>query len=329
MAETPLPLPIPPARVIRAVDFFCGIGGNHVALERACAVLGLGLEVVLAFDLSPNCKEVYSANHKCGCFHQKNVQSITPEMLDAIPADIWLMSPPCQPHTRNGRQEDLDDPRSDGFVAILHILRSVKNRPAMLFLENVRDFATSKSRDQLVASLVEVGMPYVKEVLINPKDAPFLIPNSRLRYYCLASSVAEPLTPTTATSNPLALLKHEPVLSSYLEGGATIPIHALIPPGALRKRALMDIVTSSSDRCCCFTKGYTRAAEGSGSVIDVDGTGTALRYFTPREIANLLGFPPSFVMDGVVTVKQQYGLLGNSVSVHVVAALLHDLIANF
>lgn len=48
-----------------------------------------------------------------------------------------------------------------------------------------------------------------------------------------------------------------------------------------------------------------------------------LRYFTPREIANLHGFPKSFVLPTKeVTVRQQYKLLGNSLSVTVVEALI-------
>nr|XP_021504157.1 tRNA (cytosine(38)-C(5))-methyltransferase [Meriones unguiculatus] len=47
-----------------------------------------------------------------------------------------------------------------------------------------------------------------------------------------------------------------------------------------------------------------------------------LRYFTPKEIANLQGFPPEFGFPGKITVKQRYRLLGNSLNVHVVANLL-------
>ena len=51
-----------------------------------------------------------------------------------------------------------------------------------------------------------------------------------------------------------------------------------------------------------------------------------LRYFTPREVANLHSFPSSFSFPPHVTVKQQYALLGNSLSVAVVADLLTYLL---
>uniref|UniRef100_A0A8C8YQK8 DNA (cytosine-5-)-methyltransferase n=1 Tax=Prolemur simus TaxID=1328070 RepID=A0A8C8YQK8_PROSS len=52
-----------------------------------------------------------------------------------------------------------------------------------------------------------------------------------------------------------------------------------------------------------------------------------LRYFTLKEITNLLGFPLVFRFPEKKTVKQHHCLLGNSLSVHVVAKqikILHE-----
>ena len=51
-----------------------------------------------------------------------------------------------------------------------------------------------------------------------------------------------------------------------------------------------------------------------------------LRYFTPREVANMHSFPPGFSFPSDVTVRQQYACLGNSLSVLVVAELLAFLL---
>ena len=51
-----------------------------------------------------------------------------------------------------------------------------------------------------------------------------------------------------------------------------------------------------------------------------------LRYFTPKEVANLHSFPGSFSFPNHVTRKQQYALLGNSLNVAVVAELLMYLL---
>ncbi|XP_020621439.1 tRNA (cytosine-5-)-methyltransferase-like isoform X2 [Orbicella faveolata] len=109
-----------------------------------------------------------------------------------------------------------------------------------------------------------------------------------------------------------------------------------------------DIVNRQSARSCCFTKAYGHYAEGTGSVLkmaDIDDTEIferyrdltddqsklellsvlKLRYFTPREVANLHGFPSDFCFPTSVSVKQQYRLLGNSLNVHVVSELLNCL----
>ena len=57
-----------------------------------------------------------------------------------------------------------------------------------------------------------------------------------------------------------------------------------------------------------------------------DLTGLKLRYFSPREISNLLGFPPEFSFPDHVTLKQKYKVLGNSLNVTVVSLLLHRLV---
>lgn len=50
-----------------------------------------------------------------------------------------------------------------------------------------------------------------------------------------------------------------------------------------------------------------------------------LRYFSPREIANLHSFPSSLVFPAHISERQQYAMLGNSLSVQVVVELLQYL----
>ncbi|KAM3578595.1 tRNA (cytosine-5-)-methyltransferase [Umbelopsis sp. WA50703] len=51
-----------------------------------------------------------------------------------------------------------------------------------------------------------------------------------------------------------------------------------------------------------------------------------LRYFTPREVANLMGFPESFGFPETMSLKQKYRTLGNSINVLVVAELMKYLV---
>ncbi len=60
---------------------------------------------------------------------QINLEGITAAALDSFKADIWLMSPPCQPFTRRGLQLHAADRRSASFVHLLEILPSLKVMP--------------------------------------------------------------------------------------------------------------------------------------------------------------------------------------------------------
>lgn len=108
----------------------------------------------------------------------------------------------------------------------------------------------------------------------------------------------------------------------------------------------LDIVRSGSRNTCCFTKGYAHLLLGSGSVLQTNELldpdfvlksvtpdsidallQLGLRFFTPREIANLMCFPQNFSFPEHITDRQKYRLLGNSVNVRVVALILMLLFA--
>ncbi|XP_066441903.1 tRNA (cytosine(38)-C(5))-methyltransferase isoform X2 [Eleutherodactylus coqui] len=134
-------------------------------------------------------------------------------------------------------------------------------------------------------------------------------------------------------------------LQDFLEENVEIRQHLLPPKSLLRYALILDIVKPTCRRSTCFTKGYGHYVEGTGSILqaatDVEISSVyksletlsdeeklaklstlKLRYFTPREIANLHGFPAAFGFPDEITTKQRYRLLGNSLNVHLVAKLI-------
>ncbi|XP_048467028.1 tRNA (cytosine(38)-C(5))-methyltransferase isoform X1 [Rhincodon typus] len=131
------------------------------------------------------------------------------------------------------------------------------------------------------------------------------------------------------------------MIQEFLEEELKDPRPYFIPPKTLLRYALiLDIVGQSCRRSVCFTKGYGHYAEGTGSVLktapDVQLSEVfqsfqtlsedeklsrlsklKLRYFTPREIANLHGFPPEFSFPETISLRQSYRLLGNSLNIKV------------
>ncbi|KAF9178028.1 tRNA (cytosine-5-)-methyltransferase, partial [Haplosporangium sp. Z 27] len=113
----------------------------------------------------------------------RNIEAVPMEFYDKQQADVWLMSPPCQPYTRTGNQEGSKDNRAKSFLYLMDILPKMTNPPNYILLENVKGFEESDSRDLLVEALSKAGYEY-QELLITPLQIG--IPNSRMRYYCLA-----------------------------------------------------------------------------------------------------------------------------------------------
>ncbi|XP_063339697.1 tRNA (cytosine(38)-C(5))-methyltransferase isoform X1 [Pelmatolapia mariae] len=125
----------------------------------------------------------------------------------------------------------------------------------------------------------------------------------------------------------------------------------LLPPKTLLRYGLvLDIVQPTCRRSVCFTKGYGRYVQGTGSVLQccmetkiesvfmgLDQCSEEeklqrllklkLRYFSPREVANLMGFPQHLIFPEKIPTIQQYRLLGNSLNVVVVAKLLQLLVS--
>ncbi|XP_004483786.2 tRNA (cytosine(38)-C(5))-methyltransferase isoform X3 [Dasypus novemcinctus] len=390
------------AAPLRVLELYSGVGGMHQALRESC----VPAQVVAAIDVNTVANEVYRFNFPHTPLLAKTIEGIPLQVFDRWSFDMLVMSPPCQPFTRIGRQGDVADPRTNSFLYVLDVLPRLQKLPKYILLENVKGFEVSSTRDLLVQTIENCGFQY-QEFLLSP--ASLGIPNSRLRYFLIAKLQSEPLSfqapgqvlmefPKTGSRNPqncaidagkkIEAKKIEPsilcdntqcsgkeailfkletakeinrkhqqdsdlsvqMLRDFLEDDVDRKQYFLPPKLLLRYALLLDIVKPTCRRSTCFTKGYGSYIEGTGSVLQVAEDVQIeniykslpnlsqeekitkllmlkLRYFTPREIANLLGFPPEFGFPEKITVKQRYRLLGNSLNVRVVAKLLAILCA--
>ncbi|KIM44473.1 hypothetical protein M413DRAFT_67504 [Hebeloma cylindrosporum] len=331
---------------LRALEFYSGIGGLHLSLSKST----VKADVVQAFDWDQTACQVYTANHG-NLVRKVDISTLTPSILAGFKADLWLLSPSCQPYTvlnPNARGEQ--DPRAQSFLhlvqSVLPALAASGEHPSRILVENVAGFEDSSTRQILVSTLRSIGYKTL-ELLLTPLQ--FGVPNSRLRYYLLAKR--EPLHFQDVTisgderlSDPAAT--H--TIADYLDDLECFTEYA-VPDRVLEKWGrLFDIVRPSSDRTCCFTRGYTQLVERAGSILqeneDLDvsrGEADAvkilhplrLRYFTPSELLRLFAFDPlrsespesSFIWPDSTSRKSKYKLIGNSINVKVVQALIEYL----
>ncbi|KAK9682647.1 hypothetical protein RND81_10G087100 [Saponaria officinalis] len=374
----------------KVLEFYSGVGGMRYSLLKA----GVNAKVVQAFEINDVANDVYQLNFGHRPF-QGNIQSLTVADLDKYQAHVWLLSPPCQPYTRQGLQKDSSDARAFSFLNILELIPQLSHAPLMLFVENVVGFETSDTHNKMIEVLSETG--YVtQEFILSPLQ--FGVPYSRPRYFCLAKSkplcfkharfnnqllhtpsplfrhndlVDNPTDPSPLNSDS-AVSSCEPV-QSFLEfechvnaeeiesncldnandsqsvfdlvqrsgqqfGSDGCSLDQYLVPRSLIDRwgSAMDIVYADSKRCCCFTKSYYRYVKGTGSLLatiqpELKGKVSpleqqGLRYFTPREVANLHSFPKEFRFPEHISLRQRYALLGNSLSVAVVGPLIKYLL---
>ncbi|XP_023557932.1 tRNA (cytosine(38)-C(5))-methyltransferase-like isoform X2 [Octodon degus] len=308
---------------LRVLELYNGIGGMHHALRESC----IPAQVVAAIDVNTVANEVYKYNFPHTPLLAKTIEGITLEEFDKLSFNMILMSPPCQPFTRIGLQGDMTDRRTNSFLHILDIL----------------------PRDLLIETIENCGFQY-QEFLLSPTALG--IPNSRLRYFLITRLQSEPLPfhapgqvlmdfPKIESEQPQ---KHSIGAENRSDVKQIEPNTCFDSPQCSAK----DIVKPACRRSMCFTKGYGSYVEGTGSVLQTAEdvqietiyksltslpeeeqitklSMLKLRCFTPKEIANLLGFPPEFGFPKKITTKQCYCLLGNSLNVHVVAKLIKIL----
>jgi tRNA (cytosine38-C5)-methyltransferase len=101
-------------------------------------------------------------------------------------ADIVVMSPPCQPHTRqhDHQETDLQDPRSASFLHICHLLKQQEKRrlPTLLMMENVVGFESSRSFQCWLDAIAPHY--HVAQFHLDPTQVG--VPNDRPRFYSVA-----------------------------------------------------------------------------------------------------------------------------------------------
>mmetsp|Transcript_6321 Transcript_6321/g.25675 ORF Transcript_6321/g.25675 Transcript_6321/m.25675 type:complete len:476 (-) Transcript_6321:1244-2671(-) len=170
-------------RHLRAVEFYCGVGGLHYSLLRARP----DAKVVAAFDINPNGNDVYEHNFGVRP-SQKNIYGLPVASFDKLDAGLWLLSPPCQPFTRQGHRKDKDDGRSQSFLRLLRdVVPELDKPPTHVLVENVVGFETSETRADAIAVFHRLGYD-TREFMLTPRM--FGVPYSRPRYFLLAKKSA-------------------------------------------------------------------------------------------------------------------------------------------
>lgn len=294
---------------VRALELFCGIGGF------AAAVAGSNVRVVAALDQNPAALEVYRHNFPDHPVRQADLERITAWELTSPTAQLWWLSPPCQPYCERGSRRDLEDPRARSLARLLDLLETIPEGklPEWLALENVAGFAESEARQRLLPLLEKRGYT-LRELQLCPTELG--VPSRRPRYYLAATRGAfAPSAPRQQPGRQLA---------TYLDEEATVPESLVVAPDIIDRFGSGLRILDHKDPSAyttCFTSGYGKSIVNAGSYLRY---GDRVRYFSPEEVARLLHFPPWFAFPPHLPLRKRWHLIGNSLSLVAVREVLSN-----
>ena len=121
------------------IDLFAGVGGFHAAMNA------YGGRCVYAVEIDPAAAAVYAKNW--GYNPLGDITTDADEDVMSVPAhDVLLAGFPCQPFSKSGAQQGMDETRGTLFWNIAQIIR--QRKPKVVLLENVRNIAGPRHRHE-------------------------------------------------------------------------------------------------------------------------------------------------------------------------------------
>ena len=292
---------------MRILELFCGIGSVTAAVGDSHSVVG-------AIDINEHALEVYRANFQDVTL-QKEITSLSDSVLRGFDAELWWMSPPCQPFTRRGLRKDLQDSRTHPLLRLIDAIANI--RPTRVALENVIGFegsdADRKLREMFKSNGYEVAT-------IDLCSSELGLSNLRPRFFLIASRDSRPTLskPSRVTS--------QSKIESYLDPPSQLVRwnpDLDVGPGLLEEyESAVNIVSVDDEMTRCFTSGYGRSIVRSGSYLK---TKNGYRRFSPTEVARFLGLPNDFCLPSAINTHQAWKLLGNAVCVRAAAHVIRSL----
>lgn len=158
-------------RKLKFIDLFAGLGGFHLGLS--C----LGHECVFASEKNKDLISLYKENFEmevAGDINKVSVENIPPH-------DIICAGFPCQPFSKAGNQNGLNDPNNGNFFNKIMEIADF-HEPEYIFLENVANLKGHDEGNTWEYIYNKLSDKYdVKEKIISPHQLG--IPQHRFRIY--------------------------------------------------------------------------------------------------------------------------------------------------
>jgi DNA (cytosine-5)-methyltransferase 1 len=313
---------------IKFIDLFAGIGGFRIALES------FGMKCVFSSEWDKYAQISYKENF--GELPQGDITKINEE--DIPEHNILAAGFPCQAFSISGKQRGFEDTRGTLFFHIARILK--KRKPEIAILENVKNFArhdNGKTISVVLGTLKEIGYKPYNKIL---NASAFGLPQKRERIFIVAFRSDLGINEfkfTTSLNKPSKLIDF--LDRSTIKRAYIINRRDMTVKNIMIKKDIFGNYSQKPIRIGTINNGgqgeriysplghaITLSAYGGGvaaktGAYKINGN---IRKLTPRECANIMGFPPSFII--TVQDVQAYKQFGNSVAIPVVKSVIADIL---
>ncbi|MCP4396742.1 MAG: DNA (cytosine-5-)-methyltransferase [bacterium] len=319
------------AKMIRAIDLFCGAGGSSYGARNA------GAEIVAGFDIWKPAIKTYRLNFPHAKTIEEDIRQVLPESIKIKigEVDLILASPECTNHSRaKGAVERSEESRETAFE-VTRFAEAFK--PRWIVIENVVDMRSWNRHNELLEKLWDLGY-FVREVVLNAKDFGVAQARERLFILCSLSGKAD---------EPVSDHQSEKTVQDIID---TSGKYQLSP---LKKKGRAEKTISSAERAISVLGNntpfllvyYGSARKGNGGWQRIDEplrTVTTLdrfayvtqkqgqhfmRMLQPEELKLAMGFDLNFNLSGVdgLVRRDRIKLMGNGVCPPVMEAIVRSL----
>jgi DNA (cytosine-5)-methyltransferase 1 len=314
--------------MLRVGEFFAGIGGFRIALER----LSPAFQVVFANDIDARCKVTYDANFAEPKLTVGDLRDLDAAALPDM--DVVVGGFPCQPFSRKGLCQAFADDRGQLFFTLAAVIRA--KQPRWVLLENVKNLVHVKSGSvmtTIVATLQEMGYAVRYRVLDTAVHT--ALPQHRERVFIFASKIAAhaealawpPAVPPEARRPIQELLEQGRVADRFYYGPATRAFPLL--DATIKELYHFHLIWTCS-RIKPRFRGVSPTLVAhmglSGNSVPVFREANGIRKLTPRECFRLQGFPDAYVLPDSMCVCNLYAQIGNAVTTDLVERLLRAVV---
>ena len=305
--------------MIKIVDLFAGIGGIRRGVENAIGKKKV--KCVFTSEWDKFAAKSYMLNYPGEKVHGDITQI---NEKDIPNHDILLAGFPCQPFSQAGLKKGFDDTRGTLFFDIKRILSH--KQPSVVLLENVKRLRSHNKGETLKIIIKELNSIGYNNLYIDVLSARnFGLPQNRERIY-IVGFLDDKINFSFPNPKSNKQTKVGDILESNVDDKYTIS-DKLWEGHKRRKKENREkgkgfgygIVDENSEYTNTISARYYK----DGSEILIAQKDKNPRKLSPREAANLQGFPRTYKI-GVSDV-QAYKQFGNSVAVPVIEAIAKEI----